>query len=61
MYLLPIAVAVSLAALAQSATIDCHARPSDFLSGEQYWSGIPADVETPVKNRIYVLKSGEIT
>lgn len=61
MYLLPFTIALSLAAPAPSTKTDCHARPSDFLSGEQYWKDLPYGAEIPVKNRIFVQKSGKIT
>lgn len=61
MILLPAFIMLSVAASTESAKGDCHMRPSDFLSGEQYWSSIPETSETPVKNRIHILKSGQIT
>lgn len=61
MILLPATIMLSLAVSRASVEGDCHVRPPDFLSGEQYWSSIPEISELPVKNRIYVLKSGQIT
>jgi hypothetical protein len=54
-------IMLSLAASTASVEGDCHLRPYDFLSGEQYWSSIREISELPVKNRIHVLKSGQIT